>query len=93
MSEKRLTGRIARENIKLMQVPRPPQGVIEGFRALGDATGIVSDVMDELGIPCGVVGAHHPAADDPRRVHRRARRSRCATCCSASTRSKARATR
>src|ERR1044072_5827749 len=58
MSEKRLTGRIARENIKLMQVPRPPQGVIEGFRALGDATGIVSDVMDELGISCGVVGAH-----------------------------------
>ena len=45
MSEKRLTGRIARENIRLMQVPRPPQGVIEGFRALGDATGIVSDVM------------------------------------------------
>src|ERR1044072_640013 len=35
MSEKRLTGRIARENIKLIQVPRPPQGVIEGFRALG----------------------------------------------------------
>src|ERR1044072_1118592 len=58
MSEKRLTGRIARENIKLMQVPRPPQGVIEGFRALSDATGIVYDVMDELGIPCGVVGAH-----------------------------------
>ena len=58
MSEKRLTGRIARENIRLMQVPRPPQGVIEGFRALGDATGIVSDVMDELGIPYGVVGAH-----------------------------------
>jgi 4-hydroxy-4-methyl-2-oxoglutarate aldolase len=58
MSEKRLTGRIARENIRMMQVPRPPQGVIEGFRALGDATGIVSDVMDELGIPSGVVGAH-----------------------------------
>src|SRR5205823_911678 len=58
-SEKRLTGRIARENIKLMAVPRPPQGVIEGFLALGtDATGIVSDSMDELGIPCGVVGAH-----------------------------------
>jgi regulator of RNase E activity RraA len=58
MSEKRLTGRIARENIRMMQVPRPPQGVIEGFLALGDATGIVSDVMDELGIPSGVVGAH-----------------------------------
>jgi len=58
MSEKRLTGRIARASIKLMQVPRPPQGVIDGFLALGDATGIVSDVMDELGIPSGVVGAH-----------------------------------
>jgi regulator of RNase E activity RraA len=58
MSEKRLTGRIARENIEAMEVPRPPQGVIEGFLALGDATGIVSDVMDELGIPSGVVGAH-----------------------------------
>jgi 4-hydroxy-4-methyl-2-oxoglutarate aldolase len=59
MSEKRLTGRIARENIRLMQVPRPPQGVVEGFLALGDdSTGIVSDVMDELGIPSGVVGAH-----------------------------------
>lgn len=58
MTEKRLTGRIARENIKLMEVPRPPQGVVEGFLALGDATGIVSDVMDELGIPSGVVGAH-----------------------------------
>jgi hypothetical protein len=34
MSEKRLTGRIARENIRLMQVPRPPQGVIDGFLAL-----------------------------------------------------------
>lgn len=58
MTEKRLTGRIARENIKLMEVPRPQQGVVEGFLALGDATGIVSDVMDELGIPSGVVGAH-----------------------------------
>jgi regulator of RNase E activity RraA len=58
MSDKRLTGRIARENIKLMAVPRPPQGVVEGFLALGDATGIVSDAMDELGIPSGVVGAH-----------------------------------
>jgi 4-hydroxy-4-methyl-2-oxoglutarate aldolase len=59
MAEKRLTGRIARDNIKLMEVPRPPQGVVQGFLALGDdSTGIISDVMDELGIPSGVVGAH-----------------------------------
>jgi 4-hydroxy-4-methyl-2-oxoglutarate aldolase len=54
---KRLTGRIAAENIKLMAVPRPPQGAIERLIALGDATGIISDTMDELGIPCGVIGA------------------------------------
>jgi len=58
MAEKQLTGRIARERIRLMDVPRPPAGAVEGFRALGDCSGVVADVMDELGIPCGVVGAH-----------------------------------
>ncbi len=54
---KRLTGRIAAENIKLMAVPRPPQGAVARFVALGDPTGIISDTMDELGIPSGVIGA------------------------------------
>ncbi len=36
VAEKRLTGRIAAEHIKLMAVPRPPQGVVERFKALGD---------------------------------------------------------
>src|SRR6266852_3612884 len=54
---KQLTGRIAAEQIRMMSVPRPPAGIIEGFMALGDPTGIVSDVMDELGIPTGVIGA------------------------------------
>ena len=57
MTEKRLTGRIAPEHIKLMSVPRPPQGAVARLVALGDPTGIISDTMDELGIPCGVVGA------------------------------------
>jgi 4-hydroxy-4-methyl-2-oxoglutarate aldolase len=56
MAEKKLTGKIAAERIRMKETPRPPDGIIEGFRALGDATGIVSDVMDELGIP-GVIGA------------------------------------
>ena len=56
MAEKKLTGKIARERIRLMETPRPPAGIIEGYRALGDASGILSDVMDELGIT-GVVGA------------------------------------
>lgn len=56
MATRKLTGKIAEERIRMMEVPRPPQGLIEGFRSLGDATGIVSDVMDELGIT-GVIGA------------------------------------
>ena len=56
MAEFKLTGKIARERIRLMETPRPPAGIIEGFQALGDASGIVSDVMDELGIT-GVIGA------------------------------------
>ena len=56
MVDKKLTGKIARDRIRLMETPRPPAGIIEGFQALGDATGIVSDVMDELGIT-GVIGA------------------------------------
>ena len=56
MAEKKLTGKISRERIRLIETPRPPDGIIDGFRALGDASGIISDVMDELGIT-GVVGA------------------------------------
>jgi regulator of RNase E activity RraA len=56
MAEKKLTGKIARERIRLMETPRPPEGIIEGYRALGDASGVISDVMDELGIT-GVLGA------------------------------------
>ena len=56
MAGKKLTGKIARDRIRLMETPRPPAGVVEGFRSLGDASGIVSDVMDELGI-AGVVPA------------------------------------
>jgi 4-hydroxy-4-methyl-2-oxoglutarate aldolase len=56
MAEKKLTGKIMRERIRLMETPLSPEGVIEGFRALGDASGIVSDVMDELGMT-GVIGA------------------------------------
>ncbi len=56
MAERKLTGKIMRERIRLMETPRPPEGIIEGYRALGDASGLISDVMDELGIT-GIVGA------------------------------------
>jgi len=55
--DRRLTGRIAPERIRLMAVPRPPHGAVERFMALGDPSGVVADAMDELGVPPGVIGA------------------------------------
>ena len=55
--EKRLTGRIAPERIRLMTTPRPPDGAVERFLAIGDPTGLVCDAMDELGIALGAISA------------------------------------
>jgi len=56
MAKKQLTGKIAHERIRLMEAPRPAVGIVEAFRLLGDASGIVADAMDELGIT-GIIGA------------------------------------
>ena len=57
IQDKRLTGRIAPDRIRMMTAPRPPGGVVERFKAIGDPTGVISDAMDELGIALGVIGA------------------------------------
>lgn len=50
-------GRLPREAIRLLDLPRLPQAMLDGYRALVDLTGTVSDAMDELGI-VGVVPAY-----------------------------------
>lgn len=55
-SEVKLTGKISRERIRLMRTPRPPEGLIEKFKRIPDASSVIADVMDELGIT-GVIGA------------------------------------
>lgn len=52
----KLTGKISPDRIRHLRTPRPPQGLIEGFRRIADATSVISDVMDELGIT-GAIGA------------------------------------
>jgi 4-hydroxy-4-methyl-2-oxoglutarate aldolase len=52
----KLTGKISADRIRLMRTPRPPQGVVEGFKRIPDATSVISDIMDELGIT-GAIGA------------------------------------
>ena len=54
--EIRLTGKIAADRIRHMRVPRAPEHLLEAYRQLGEATGIISDVMDKLGMSA-VVGA------------------------------------
>jgi regulator of RNase E activity RraA len=55
-TDQKLTGKIAPERIRMMETPRPPEGLLDGFQALGAASGVISDTMDELGIT-GVVAA------------------------------------
>jgi len=57
MVDKKLTGRIAADRIRMQSTPKPPSVAVERFLALGDCSGILSDVMVKLGIPAGIVGA------------------------------------
>ena len=50
-------GKIPREAIRMLELPRLPKDIIEGFKVLVDLTGTLSDSMDELGI-VGVVPAY-----------------------------------
>ena len=50
MSERKLTGKIHRSGIGRLDLPPIPEGIVEGFRALGaDLSSLVSDVLDEMG--------------------------------------------
>ncbi len=54
---KTLIGKISPERVRSMSIERPDQELIEGFKALGDASGIVSDIMDAMGIVGAVAGS------------------------------------
>jgi len=57
MTGKRLTGRIEAARIRMQSTPKPPAGAVERFLALGPCSGTISDAMDELQIPQGVISA------------------------------------
>lgn len=57
MTEKRLTGKINASAIGRLTLPAIPDAILEGYRGLGlDASSVVSDALDELGL-AKVVGA------------------------------------
>src|SRR3984957_13052819 len=57
MPEKKLTGRIAADRIRMQSTPKPPDGAVGRFIALGECSNLISDAMDELGIPEGAISA------------------------------------
>jgi 4-hydroxy-4-methyl-2-oxoglutarate aldolase len=57
MARKKLIGKLPGEAIRLLDLPRLPADIVDGFRALIDLTGTISDALDELGI-VGVVSAY-----------------------------------
>jgi len=57
MPDKKLIGRIAADRIRMLSTPKPPAGTVERFLALGECSSLISDVMDDLGICDGTVGA------------------------------------
>ncbi|HEX5093573.1 MAG TPA: RraA family protein [Burkholderiales bacterium] len=64
--ERPLTGKIPRERIGTLELPRLSEDVLSGFRALEDLSGVVSDALDELGVagavPSTVLRPTNPAA-------------------------------
>jgi len=57
MAEKKLLGKLPPEAVRARTLPRLPANVIDGFKALVDLTGTISDAFDELGI-VGVIPAY-----------------------------------
>lgn len=49
-TEKKLTGKVPREAIRALEIPRLPKEIIDGYARLVDLTGTVSDAMDNLGL-------------------------------------------
>ena len=53
-SPRRLTGLFPPEMIRTLELPRLAPEILEGFAALDDLTGTVSDAMDALGVSAAV---------------------------------------
>ena len=57
MADKKTLGKLPRDAIRLLELPRLPTDIVDGFKALVDLTGTISDACDLLGI-VGVIPAY-----------------------------------
>ena len=49
-SEKKLLGKVPRETVRMLEIPRLPQEILAAYAQLVDLCGTVSDAMDSLGL-------------------------------------------
>jgi regulator of RNase E activity RraA len=61
-------GKLPREAIRLLELPRLPPDILDGFRQLVDLTGTVSDSCDELGIVAVISAYVLPPVSTGKRV-------------------------
>ena len=61
-------GKLPREAIRLLELPRLPQDIVDGFKVLVDLTGTISDAMDQLGIVGVVPGCVLPPVTNGTRI-------------------------
>lgn len=69
---KRTLGRLPPEAFGVYALPALDSGLLDGFRALPDLTGMTSDALDELGIPGGIPGGLLRPTDPSARIVGRA---------------------
>ncbi len=68
MADRKTLGKLPGDAIRLTELPRLPADIIEGFTALVDLTGTISDAFDELGI-VGVIPAYQmPPVNSGKRI-------------------------
>lgn len=56
-NQKKLTGKVPRDAIRMLEIPRLPKEVLAGYAQLVDLTGTVSDAMDNLGLAGAIPGS------------------------------------
>jgi regulator of RNase E activity RraA len=68
MTEKQTLGRLPRDAIRMLELPRLPADIIEAYKALVDLTGTVSDACDQLGIVAVIPACVLPPVNPGKRV-------------------------
>ena len=68
MADKKTLGKLPRDAIRMLELPCLPADIVDGFKALVDLSGTISDAFDELGI-VGVIPAYElPPVNSGKRI-------------------------